>query len=252
MPLILGGGDVMAAAETGSGKTGAFALPVLQIVHETLRTRQRTRQNASGSEEGPGEPAACVLNAEDRDSVVAVAPDGLCCQARSEAAWGGVRGAVGAFAGKVYWEATVADEGLCRCGLRTRSRVRATLRPQQRPVPAPPPSIAAHPHTPSLTVTVGPRCPSTPRPCRVGWSTLSATLDLGTDRLSFGYGGTGKKSHTRSFGDYGQVRAAAGLAVPCDWCCCWMAVVRPRAGPLHGPWPAVLPPTPPPLLRPMD
>lgn len=31
MPLILGGGDVMAAAETGSGKTGAFALPVLQI-----------------------------------------------------------------------------------------------------------------------------------------------------------------------------------------------------------------------------
>lgn len=31
VPLILGGGDVMAAAETGSGKTGAFALPVLQI-----------------------------------------------------------------------------------------------------------------------------------------------------------------------------------------------------------------------------
>ncbi len=32
IPLILGGGDVMAAAETGSGKTGAFALPILQIV----------------------------------------------------------------------------------------------------------------------------------------------------------------------------------------------------------------------------
>lgn len=31
MPLILGGGDIMAAAETGSGKTGAFALPVLQV-----------------------------------------------------------------------------------------------------------------------------------------------------------------------------------------------------------------------------
>ena len=37
IPLILGGGDVMAAAETGSGKTGAFALPVLQICHEALR-----------------------------------------------------------------------------------------------------------------------------------------------------------------------------------------------------------------------
>ena len=31
VPLILGGGDVLAAAETGSGKTGAFALPVLQV-----------------------------------------------------------------------------------------------------------------------------------------------------------------------------------------------------------------------------
>ena len=41
MPLILGGGDVMAAAETGSGKTAAFALPVLQIVHETIIAKQR-------------------------------------------------------------------------------------------------------------------------------------------------------------------------------------------------------------------
>ncbi len=36
IPLILGGGDIMAAAETGSGKTGAFALPILQTVHEVL------------------------------------------------------------------------------------------------------------------------------------------------------------------------------------------------------------------------
>lgn len=36
VPLILGGGDVLMAAETGSGKTGAFCLPVLQIVAETL------------------------------------------------------------------------------------------------------------------------------------------------------------------------------------------------------------------------
>jgi superfamily II DNA/RNA helicase len=31
IPLILGGGDVLMAAETGSGKTGAFCLPVLQV-----------------------------------------------------------------------------------------------------------------------------------------------------------------------------------------------------------------------------
>lgn len=37
IPLILGGGDVLMAAETGSGKTGAFCLPIVQIVWETLR-----------------------------------------------------------------------------------------------------------------------------------------------------------------------------------------------------------------------
>ncbi|VDO52494.1 unnamed protein product [Onchocerca flexuosa] len=37
IPAILGGGDVLMAAETGSGKTGAFCLPVLQIVWESLR-----------------------------------------------------------------------------------------------------------------------------------------------------------------------------------------------------------------------
>lgn len=42
-------------------------------------------------------------------------------------------------------------------------------------------------------------------PCRVGWSTQAASLDLGTDRHSFGFGGTGKKSHNRSFDSYGEV-----------------------------------------------
>jgi ATP-dependent RNA helicase DDX1 len=40
VPLILGGGDVLMAAETGSGKTGAFSLPVIQIVYETLKDRR--------------------------------------------------------------------------------------------------------------------------------------------------------------------------------------------------------------------
>ncbi|KAL4449436.1 hypothetical protein ABPG77_007080 [Micractinium sp. CCAP 211/92] len=155
VPLILGGGDVMAAAETGSGKTGAFALPVLQIVHEALRTRQAARRGSAGAgADAPaaGGPAACLLNAEDRDPVFAISPDGLRCQARSEQSWGGCRGTVGAFGGKVYYEATVADEGLCR----------------------------------------------------VGWSTQAASLDLGTDKHSFGFGGTGKKSHNRSFDSYGE------------------------------------------------
>ena len=38
------------AAETGSGKTGAFCLPVLQIVHETLKDAQETKSSTTGVE----------------------------------------------------------------------------------------------------------------------------------------------------------------------------------------------------------
>ena len=61
------------------------------------------------------------------------------CQARNDRAWAGGRATVGASQGKVYFEVTVADEGLCR----------------------------------------------------VGWSTRQAGLDLGTEPISFGFGGTG-------------------------------------------------------------
>lgn len=42
--------------------------------------------------------------------------------------------------------------------------------------------------------------------CRVGWSTDKATLDLGTDKFGFGFGGTGKKSWGKQFDSYGEVR----------------------------------------------
>lgn len=48
VPLILGGGDVLAAAETGSGKTGAFGMPILQIVHEAMRDAAATRAASGG------------------------------------------------------------------------------------------------------------------------------------------------------------------------------------------------------------
>ena len=42
IPLALTGGDVLASAETGSGKTFAFGAPVLQLVHESaLSSRAR-------------------------------------------------------------------------------------------------------------------------------------------------------------------------------------------------------------------
>lgn len=40
--------------------------------------------------------------------------------------------------------------------------------------------------------------------CRIGWSTEKANLDIGTDRFSYGFGGTGKKSNNKQFDDYGE------------------------------------------------
>eukprot|EP00696_Hemimastix_kukwesjijk_P014996 gnl/Hemi2/3088_TR1092_c0_g1_i1.p1 gnl/Hemi2/3088_TR1092_c0_g1~~gnl/Hemi2/3088_TR1092_c0_g1_i1.p1 ORF type:complete len:753 (+),score=198.78 gnl/Hemi2/3088_TR1092_c0_g1_i1:44-2260(+) len=172
IPLILGGGDVSVAAETGSGKTGAFALPVLQIVHETIRStglHGGRPATATAAAAGPGAKISSPvrLDMNHRDSLFAVSEDGLTCQARSEAAWAGGRATVGVNRGKYYYEARVCDDGLVR----------------------------------------------------VGWSTASASFDVGTDRQSWGFGGTGKKSHGRQFEDYGEPffkGDVVGVMLDCD------------------------------------
>ena len=156
MPLILGGGDVLVAAETGSGKTGAFGVPVLQIVHESLRGTAlvRVTGNGDGSDTKPKATTAaeCLMSATDRDAQFAVSPSGTKVQARDDKAWAGGRATTGVTAGKHYYESTVTDDGLVR----------------------------------------------------VGWSTKSGKNDqLGSCKFSFGFGGTGKKSHAGKFSDYG-------------------------------------------------
>lgn len=136
----------MAAAETGSGKTGAFCLPVVQIVHESLRHR------SDGDDAADVEPDSCVLNVQDRSPIVAITEDGSVCQARLSNEWGGCRATGYVLKGKSYFEITIEDEGLCR----------------------------------------------------VGVATLDSGFDIGTDGMSFGYGGTGKKSHGKKFEDYGE------------------------------------------------
>lgn len=60
--------------------------------------------------------------------------------------------------------------------------------------------------------------------CRVGWSTQRSNLDLGTDKYSFGYGGTGMKSFDRDFTKYG---GAFGINETIG---CWLDTVRMEIG----------------------
>ncbi|XP_051168624.1 ATP-dependent RNA helicase Ddx1 [Leptopilina boulardi] len=117
IPLILGGGDVLMAAETGSGKTGAFCLPIIQIVWETLKDLESGK--GTKSSEAQSSPN-WLLSMFDRGSALAVAPDGLLCQSREPRDWHGCRANKGVQGnGKFFFEAIVTDEGLCRVGWST-------------------------------------------------------------------------------------------------------------------------------------
>ncbi|XP_018332939.1 ATP-dependent RNA helicase Ddx1 isoform X2 [Agrilus planipennis] len=149
IPLVLGGGDVLMAAETGSGKTAAFCLPIIQIVWETLKDIESGKANRISKSTSP----PWTMSIMDRGNAFAVDPTGLRVQSRELREWHGGRCTCGVQgSGKWGFEATVTDEGLCR----------------------------------------------------VGWSTLEASLDLGTDRFGFGFGGTGKKSNNKQFDNYGE------------------------------------------------
>ena len=108
IPLVLGGGDVLAAAETGSGKTAAFALPVVQSVQEDLLRGlkepafvPRKRKKPKKVEDADGN-SRCVLNPEDRDALLAISKESgnLVCQSRGERAWAGCRATKGARSGR--------------------------------------------------------------------------------------------------------------------------------------------------------
>uniref|UniRef100_T1J2C5 ATP-dependent RNA helicase n=1 Tax=Strigamia maritima TaxID=126957 RepID=T1J2C5_STRMM len=120
IPLILGGGDVLMAAETGSGKTGAFCLPIIQIVWETIKDIQEGKGiNKSGAK---SINIKWLLSVFDRGSAMAVSPDGLLCQSREHKEWHGCRSTKGVVSsGKYFYEATVTDEGLCRVGWSTQA-----------------------------------------------------------------------------------------------------------------------------------
>jgi ATP-dependent RNA helicase DDX1 len=110
IPLILGGGDVMAASETGSGKTAAFCLPIIQCVHERLR------EDFSKGGGGPTGPPDVRLSDSDRDAILAISADGLTCNSTAEKIWAGLRTTHGVKSGKHYFEVLVQGNGICRLG----------------------------------------------------------------------------------------------------------------------------------------
>uniref|UniRef100_A0A914DH30 ATP-dependent RNA helicase n=2 Tax=Acrobeloides nanus TaxID=290746 RepID=A0A914DH30_9BILA len=116
IPAILGGGDVLMAAETGSGKTGAFCLPVLQIVYETMRDQQAGKYKKKFA----GQEKDWKINIFDKERNLGVDGNGLRCESTHPKFWSGARcnkGVVGK--GKYYYEAYVETDGLCRVGWST-------------------------------------------------------------------------------------------------------------------------------------
>lgn len=83
IPLILGGGDVLMAAETGSGKTGAFCLPVIQIVWETLNAKSKSDKSQVSDN--------CLFSPYDIDPNLSLAADLLSAQSKVSNQWQGVR-----------------------------------------------------------------------------------------------------------------------------------------------------------------
>eukprot|EP01053_Blabericola_migrator_P000211 Blabericola_migrator_1__210@NODE_1055_length_5577_cov_147_372414_g725_i0_p1_GENE_NODE_1055_length_5577_cov_147_372414_g725_i0NODE_1055_length_5577_cov_147_372414_g725_i0_p1_ORF_typecomplete_len761_score140_94DEAD/PF00270_29/6_7e42DEAD/PF00270_29/2_2e03Helicase_C/PF00271_31/4_7e03Helicase_C/PF00271_31/1_4e21SPRY/PF00622_28/1_4e21ResIII/PF04851_15/0_31ResIII/PF04851_15/3_7e06Helicase_RecD/PF05127_14/2_7Helicase_RecD/PF05127_14/1_1e02Scm3/PF10384_9/0_3_NODE_1055_length_5577_cov_147_372414_g725_i010 len=114
IPYILGGQDVCAAAETGSGKTGAFGLPCLQIVHETLRqkavtTGPSTAALKTGANRG--------FDLTDKDSFVMVSTDGLEARSEDSSRWCGIRCQGDISGGKYQFEVRIIGGGLVRVGV---------------------------------------------------------------------------------------------------------------------------------------
>mmetsp|Transcript_26416 Transcript_26416/g.39193 ORF Transcript_26416/g.39193 Transcript_26416/m.39193 type:complete len:741 (+) Transcript_26416:51-2273(+) len=115
IPLILGGGDVMVASETGSGKTAAFSLPMIQCVHERLRDA------VSMGESRLQPPHLVMMSENDRDSIMMISNSGLRCESNAQKQWAGTRASHGIRKGKYYFECTVRGGGICRVGWSTKT-----------------------------------------------------------------------------------------------------------------------------------
>lgn len=126
IPLILGGGDILMAAETGTGKTGAFCIPIVQVVFEHLNEKIKAKQMSCDMPKKVGQPENNVhwtLNPADRAQDLVLDNELLTAQSKS-GSWQGCRTNKGIKRSKnrqnlnsrVYYEVHFAEQGLARVG----------------------------------------------------------------------------------------------------------------------------------------
>lgn len=123
IPLILGGGDVLMASETGTGKTGAFCIPVVQIVYEQILSSRQESKEEKRKPKPAIEANRWLLSIVDRAPDVVLSQDLLMAQSKS-GNWQGCRAnkgikrarGQGGTNSKVYYEVHFAEQGLARLG----------------------------------------------------------------------------------------------------------------------------------------
>ena len=125
IPLILGGGDVCVSSETGSGKTAAFCLPIIQCVCEILRKKLTSSDESFGAASKNTNKRKheyiipVEMNNYDKDKNVTISDENLECNALESESWVGIRATHGVKTGKFYFEAEILGSGLARIGCST-------------------------------------------------------------------------------------------------------------------------------------
>lgn len=106
----------MVAAETGSGKTAAFAIPIIQTVYETLRGEGGTgpgsaakKQKKSRTQDHDESIGQITLTSQACDRLFQV--DGL-KGASTHDSWQGGRANIGVMKGRYYFEINVLGGGV--------------------------------------------------------------------------------------------------------------------------------------------
>ena len=115
IPLLLGGVDLMGSAQTGSGKTAAFGLPMLQLAAEH---KEQTPELSLKQQQKCMEIQCSI---QDRDKSISIHPKNPCrIQSRNIKEWAGAKASAGINLeqiGKYVWECHVMDDhGIVRCG----------------------------------------------------------------------------------------------------------------------------------------